>query len=326
MPSSQANAAKLAALKAANALVPVSTNSAPVNTQAPPPYSEYIPLPNASLRTTLPSASVLQPDTVRTFTKPNLAQTRTQPPVASASPNIGAAAASQTTVLIEQGEAGPSFKTNNILNAVQSSLNLISGTGITLTPNAFGGVQIASNASATPSLPGFWAYTSDSIGNTAPTNWINGANGVGGNLIYIPWGISTGHMQFDVTGADTVPNSYDVGIYGPFIAGATSVSLLANSGPKTYTTTGIKTIAWLQGTVTLTAGFYFMFWTSSGSGSLPLLLQGGITQIPYLYQAYSATTSVSSTLPTTVAVPTLSPTYPTGSGANTPQPFQFLLY
>ena len=101
--------------------------------------------PNSFLRTPMPASTVLQPDTLRQFFSAANPQTRVPPVAPNANPNVGASAASQSITVVQQGK-GTILKTNGILNNLQSELNLIAGTGITLTAGAQGQVVIDSGA------------------------------------------------------------------------------------------------------------------------------------------------------------------------------------
>jgi hypothetical protein len=192
------------------------------------------------------------------------------------------------------------------------------------------GVQTLMNTPTTTSSsvtvgPGFIFYVTPTD-NIAISNFISGvANNVGGILFYLPTQISTTEIQFYVAQADAA-NTYDVGIYGPFTGSQTSVPLLANTGPLTYAVANTQvTSNWLQGSVKLAPGYYFINWTSSNTGVL-LQLQG-LYASQYLYAATSATTTSASTLPSSVLVPTRTPTIlNTGVGGNNrPNWFNFNL-
>ena len=111
-----------------------------------PPITAPYPNPNFSSGP-LPAISMMQPDMQRTFYSPAAAQDRLAPPSATNNAVTGAQAISQTILNVGSGGNGVLLETNNQKNAVQSVLNLVAGTNISLSSDARGDVTIASTAS-----------------------------------------------------------------------------------------------------------------------------------------------------------------------------------
>lgn len=147
MPSIESNRKSLAARKETGNLVPVERPS-PVD--AVPPQPTYPASPNPNLRTTLPASYVQQPDQQRQWQTGAVRQQRIPPVSATGNAIVGAQSASQTIVSARSGSGGVLFETDNIPNALQSVLNLIAGTGTTLTADSQGGVTITGGGSIIP--------------------------------------------------------------------------------------------------------------------------------------------------------------------------------
>jgi hypothetical protein len=310
-----------------------SDSGAPVqdSTQGPPQAEG--PKPALPVVSGLPVRGVFSPtmalatDIVNTSATDGIPQRSTIPPPQIQS-SVSKTTVKQTTIISGgSSSSGPLIEVDNTPVAVQSKVNFIGQNGFTFTSDGSGnifGVQGPSGSSITG--PGFinLGPSSEPAANVALTNFINGANGVGGILFFLPTIITTGHIIFKVNQTDST-NSYDIGIYGPFTGVETSLPLVVNVGSTIYSSLGATTKAWSQGSTTIEPGFYFMFVTTSGSSLVNLDFEG-FTSTPYLYHAYSTTTSSSSTLPATANVPSASATYVYGTaGANIPQQFQFML-
>jgi hypothetical protein len=115
-----------------------------------PPIPTYPSAPNPDLRTTLPASYVQQPDQQRQWQTGAVRQQRIPPTSATGNAIVGAQAASQSIVSARSGSGGVLFETDNIPNALQSVLNLIAGTGTTLTADSQGGVTITGGGSIIP--------------------------------------------------------------------------------------------------------------------------------------------------------------------------------
>lgn len=55
--------------------------------------------------------------------------------------------------IVQPGGAGITLKTNNVTNGSQTVLNLLSGSGITLSDNGIGGITISSTGLNSPETP-----------------------------------------------------------------------------------------------------------------------------------------------------------------------------
>jgi len=155
-----------------------------------PPINAPYPNPNFSSGP-LPAISMMQPDMQRTFYSPAAAQDRLAPPSATNNAVTGAQAISQTILNVGSGGSGPLLETNNQKNAVQSVLNLVAGTNISLSSDARGDVTIANTATNTGDglihgdsiwwVDSAWVMLRDDFNNpsstTAPSQtWGNGLN------------------------------------------------------------------------------------------------------------------------------------------------------
>jgi len=124
-----------------------------------PPIPTYPSAPNPDLRTTLPASYVQQPDQQRQWQTGAVRQQRIPPTSATGNAIVGAQAASQSIISARSGSGGVLFETNNIPNALQSVLNLIAGTGTTLSADSQGGVTISGGGSIIPNPQTGITYT-----------------------------------------------------------------------------------------------------------------------------------------------------------------------
>ena len=121
---------------------------APQNTTAPLPIpvtiTTYPASPNPNLRGPLPASYVQQPDMQRQWQNAAVNQIRVPPSPSTSNPVVGAQAVSQTITIVQGGGGGGGtvLLTNGVKNTVQSTLNLISGNGVTLSADSLGGVTI----------------------------------------------------------------------------------------------------------------------------------------------------------------------------------------
>jgi len=141
-------------------------------------------------------------------------------------------------------------------------------------------------------------------------------NSVKGFSVYLgPDYIEASNLVYDVTTADNTANVYDLGLYGPGCnAGATSVPLVAHTGPTAGTTlapsTGVKKIAFSASNVIFAPGWYCFAVTSSAAS--PALILGGSGQasgMPIVYFTAGASiagTTTSGTLNSTATAPATS--------------------
>lgn len=144
MPTIEQSQASFKARTESGDLIPAVAENPPVIPSAPIP--DYPMAPNPFQRGPLPASMSMQPDTQRQWHSSMSPQSRVSPISPNANPNIGATAASQAITIVRTGQ-GTILKTDNILNNIQSELNLIGGTNITLTAGAQGQVTIDGSAS-----------------------------------------------------------------------------------------------------------------------------------------------------------------------------------
>lgn len=320
MPSSLENAiARNQALTDSGQKV-YSAELPPAEAPLPPPLPTISGLP---IRGVLPSSMTESTDFANTTKqggvpmRSGIFPPQAQPPTTTKTTVVVGAASSSAPA------ATLALSTNNMTNPVQNKINFIGQGGTTITSDASGNEIISSSVGSDIIGPGFalWQQTNDGI--FATSQQLPGANGIGGNLFFLPTQITTVQITFHVAGTDPV-NSFDIGIYGPFTGVETTIPLLANTGPAVYASAISFTVPWRQASVTLQPGYYFLeITTSSGSPSLTLTAQQAQM---WLYASYIATPSTGSTLPSAIAVPTAAPTVTTGvSGTNEPSTIAFIL-
>lgn len=109
---------------------------------------------------------------------------------------------------------------------------------------------------------------------------------------YLPFSITTGTLTYDVNTADNTANVYDIGLYD------TNGARKAHTGPLAGTTlfpgTGIMSVSWTGGSVSLAPGRYYAALTSSAAAPLAKF-SGNIQQS--FQGAVACGTSSSGTLP-----------------------------
>src|SRR6266436_3309640 len=134
-------------------------------------------------------------------------------------------------------------------------------------PGGAGGVTsvtgtppVTSSGGVTPAIGltplGYWQPATQAAGFTTIGFVANQTPCVG---VIISWPLSVSHLTFNVTTLDNSTNKYDFGLYNA--AG----TLVANIGAASYTTSGAKTGALAQGTVTLNPGLYFLAFTGNST-------------------------------------------------------------
>lgn len=164
-----------------------------------------------------------------------------------------------------------------------------------------GTAPVTSSGGATPAIGvtpmTYWAYFGDIGGSNALGIIANQVQVVG---VLIQWPVSVGNIKFNVTTQDNSANLYDVGFYN---AGG---SLVADAGPASYTTTGAKTAAIVQGTVRLNPGLYWLALT--GNGSVLAISAYGTGVLNWTFGGnLNVAASVGGQLPTTITPPAASP-------------------
>ena len=169
-----------------------------------------------------------------------------------------------------------------------------SSSGVT---SVTGTAPVTSSGGATPAIGltglGYWQTPVSNMGLTPLAIAANVTPVVG---LPIAYPLNVGHLTFNVTTLDNSANLYDFGLYNA--AG----TLVADLGPASYTTTGIKTGALVQGTVRLNPGLYYIALT----GNAAVLLISGIGANGSLWQfgaSANAGASVGGQLPATITPP-----------------------
>jgi hypothetical protein len=174
-------------------------------------------------------------------------------------------------------------------------------TGIVPDPGATAGVTRFLREDATfavpagggggASAPYFISGRADQVLNVGGT-FFSAQNGM--YFFHLPFAVTTTHLWLDITSGDGT-QVYDFGICDD--AG----NLLLNLGPTSFPGTGSVSTAWLQGSTTLPAGFYY-FCISVANGASTLQIAAGQQFWPAAHPV-SATASTG-TLPATLAPPT----------------------
>jgi|HubBroStandDraft_1064217.scaffolds.fasta_scaffold53769_3 hypothetical protein len=122
----------------------------------------------------------------------------------------------------------------------------------------------------------------------------------------VPTSLSVGHIVFNVTTDDNSASLYSFGIYG------STGTLLCSTTAATYTTTGVKTVACSQGTVTIPAGKIYLGMTGNAA-----VLQISETQSVGTFYAYNNNFATSSgrAQPSSISAPADSWTFTDYHGA-----------
>lgn len=119
---------------------------------------------------------------------------------------------------------------------------------------------ITSTGGTTPAIgytgPGYW--TTPSFSTNFSNVFLGGANQTYVAGLPIGYQVRCGHLSFNIGTPDAV-NSYDFGVYN------SSGTLVANLGAAIYAAGGIKTVAFIQGTVIFNPGLYYFGFTGTGT-------------------------------------------------------------
>lgn len=217
MPSIETNRRAGQIARENGTLVPFNATA---KVDAVPPVPTYPASPNPNLRTTLPASYVQSPDQQRQWQTGAVRQQRIPPVSATGNAIVGAQASSQTIITVQSGGGGPLLETNNIKNNKQDTLNLIAGTGVTLSANSQGGVTINGAAGSGDGLihgDTVWEYdsaysiwrddflmSSGASGGTGDFNW--GIGGLGTPAIYNYGGALPYIGQCELNLANTAAN------------------------------------------------------------------------------------------------------------------------
>ncbi len=132
---------------------------------------------------------------------------------------------------------------------------LTAGANVTIT-NAAGKITIASTGSGATALP-FFATASGRTGSTI---------GAGANVnslwgILLPYSVTSTEIIYDVTTADNSAHAYDIGLFDN--SGNLVVDLGATPGTTFAPAKGFNTLTWAQGSTSLTAGRYYLGFTTT---------------------------------------------------------------
>lgn len=198
-----------------------------------------------------------------------------------------------------------------------------SGNTLTINPNGLQIDQASPNetytgpASVTVSTDGSNYYTSGKGGGgtSTPANFwqspgtVSGAIGFSanvlrGSVINVPVSTTISKFSVNVTTLDGA-NSYAFGLY-PYTSGGTC-SLVAHAAPASYASTGEKEISVVEGTVTLSPGFYF-FGATGNAGTLQITVSSAQDFTPFPEGSTGVTTS-GGAVPASFTCPTAAWTY-----------------
>jgi len=135
----------------------------------------------------------------------------------------------------------------------------------------------------------FWA-----TGGEDGSNLTASANSLCLTGFSLPASCQFGHIVAHIATADGAHNS-DIGVYD------STGTLKANIGAQALAASGVQTFAILQGLITITAGMYFMAFTSAGS----ILQIWTDSQKLSPFKSGSYGVSVGGALPASITPPTL---------------------
>ena len=204
------------------------------------------------------------------------------------------------TVNLEAAGSSITLKTNGVLNGSQTLLNLLNGSGISVTADGIGNVTIS--AVSTPVTGVIPQTTQSTVTATGLGSTDSGANKIYTAILDIYEATSFDEFSLVISTAGTGTHFSDFGLYD------TLGNLLANSGPvlnsSIVATAGVFTFAMLQGTVSINPGRYVFAMTSNGTGlggdNGPTIDVGEPLRIDVWYQCTGSSTG--GTLPSTIAL------------------------
>ena len=122
----------------------------------------------------------------------------------------------------------------------------------------------------------------------ARTGSVNGA-GINLNKLWgflLPYSVTTTEITYDVTTADNTANKYDLGIFDD--SGSRVVDLGATAGTIFAPSSGFKTLKWAQGSSSLSAGRYYLGFTTNCTTKCAQLSGAG-------YMSFAANASAGAT-------------------------------
>lgn len=176
-----------------------------------------------------------------------------------------------TSYYTERGvsAAAVTFETNSTQNGSQTLLNLIAGSGISLSESS--GAVTITNTGVTGTSTKLYQYPPKSTltgSNQATMNYTGSSIAGGANTIclfgievYMP--VAASKLIIDIIGADaTGGDKFDFGLYD------TNGNQIFNIGAASYTTTGTKTLSFAQGAITIQPGFYWFAVTGNNTNGL----------------------------------------------------------
>jgi hypothetical protein len=170
---------------------------------------------------------------------------------------------------------------------------LTAGQNISITNNP-GSVTISAASGSSATLPFFVTGGARTGGTQAAGHNLNKVWGV-----LLPYNVTTTQVGYDVTTADNTANDYDLGIFD------NSGNLVANIGPTPGTsfaaTKGFHTLPWAQGSVSLSAGRYYVAFTTNCASSCALVAASA-AYVSFAINL-SAGTSQGGALPSTMTPP-----------------------
>ena len=172
------------------------------------------------------------------------------------------------------------------------------------------GFSIASNGLVTFAPGQTFPNSGNQPGPTLPF-FATGGERTGGSLgatknvttlwgFLLPYNVTTTQISYQVVTADNTSNAYDIGIFD------NSGNLVLDTGAKVGTAfsaaTGFKTLAWTQGTTNLSAGRYYLAFTTNCPSTCAAI--GADTSFVSFAANISAGASTAGALPSTVSPPT----------------------
>ncbi len=173
---------------------------------------------------------------------------------------------------------------------------LTAGANVTIT-NAAGKITIASTGGGgggAPTLP-FFATASGRTGSTIGPG--ANANTLWGFLL--PYNVATTEITYDVMTADNTAHAYDLGLFDN--SGNLVVDLGATAGTTFAPAKGFHTLTWAQGSTSLTAGRYYLGFTTNCTATCAKI--AAATAVVSFIIDKSAGASTGGALSTTVTPP-----------------------
>ena len=171
------------------------------------------------------------------------------------------------TVNLEAAGSSITLKTNGVLNGSQTLLNLLNGSGVSVTVDGSGDVTISaiSSGGIAPNTPFFTPPIA--LNQSGQVTGVAGNNVVTMYVFSIPYEITFSKLSWFSSTGDNGTDLSDIGIYSIASLAATTATLVANIGPTTgIGSSSFNTEPVLQAPVTLAPGLY-LFGTLSNHGA-----------------------------------------------------------